>query len=100
MQLTVCERIKDRDDIQVITLNIDEDRSLVGPYLEKNNLTFPSLYANPFVKEFAGSIGIPTSWISDSTGTIRSEMVGFRSDDAQWVERTLQQIESVGGGGK
>ena len=90
------ERIKDRDDIQLITLNIDEDRSLVEPYLKENKLSFPSIYANSFVKEFAGSIGIPTSWISDSTGTIRYESVGFGGDTSQWVENTLQQIESVG----
>jgi thiol-disulfide isomerase/thioredoxin len=90
------ERIKDRDDIQLITLNIDEDRSLVEPYLKENNLSFPSIYANSFVKEFAGSIGIPTSWISDSTGTIRYETLGFGGDGEQWLEQTLKQIESVG----
>ena len=89
------ERIKDRDDIQLITLNVDQDQSRVEPFIKENRFSFPSLYAQSFVREFAGSIPIPTTWISDSIGTIRFETIGFRSDDEEWLERTLKQIESV-----
>jgi thiol-disulfide isomerase/thioredoxin len=90
------EQVKDRKDIQVITLNIDEDRSLVGPYLQKHKYSFPTLFASSFVKEFAGPIGIPMTWISDATGTIRSEVLGFRSDSPEWIPQTLKQLESIG----
>jgi len=90
------EQIKDRSDIQIITLNIDEDMSLVEPYLKSNKFTFPSLYSKPFVDKFAGSIGIPTTWISDALGTIRFESLGFGGDGTDWGPRTLNQIESVG----
>ncbi len=89
------EQVKDRKDIQIITLNIDQDQSLVGPFLQKNKFSFPALFAASFVKEFAGSIGIPTTWISDATGTIRSEMLGFGGDGQDWIPQTLKQIESV-----
>jgi thiol-disulfide isomerase/thioredoxin len=89
------EQVKDRKDIQVITLNVDQDQSLVGPYLQKNKYSFPTLFAEPFVREFAGPIGIPTTWISDATGTIRSEVLGFGGDSQEWIPQTLKQIESV-----
>jgi len=89
------EQTKDRGDILVVTLNIDENKSLVEPFLKENNLSFPSLYANSFVKEFAGPIGIPTTWIADATGIIRSEERGFRGDGDQWLERMLEHIESI-----
>jgi cytochrome c biogenesis protein CcmG/thiol:disulfide interchange protein DsbE len=94
------EQLKNRSDIQVVTLNIDEDRSQVEPFLKKNNFSFPSLYANSFVKDFAGSIGIPTTWIVDAFGTIRSESLGFGGSGYQWLEQTLKQLESVSKGSK
>jgi thiol-disulfide isomerase/thioredoxin len=89
------EQVKDRKDIQVITLNVDQDQSLVGPYLQKNKFSFPTLFAESFVREFAGPIGIPTTWISNATGTIRSEVLGFGGDSQEWIPQTLKQIESV-----
>jgi thiol-disulfide isomerase/thioredoxin len=94
------EQVKNRSDIQVVTLNIDEDQHLVDPYLKQNNFSFPSLYANSFVKTFAGSIGIPTTWIVDKSGIIRSESLGFSGNGDQWLEQTLKQLETVNQGSK
>jgi thiol-disulfide isomerase/thioredoxin len=89
------EQIKDRSDIQVITLNTDEDVNLVGPFLKENKFTMPSLYARSFVNEFSKPQGIPTSWISDATGTIRFESLGFGGDSANWIPQIIKQLESV-----
>jgi thiol-disulfide isomerase/thioredoxin len=89
------EQVKDRKDIRVITLNVDQDQSLVRPYLQKNKFSFPALFAESFVREFAGPIGIPTTWISDVTGTIRSEELGFGGDSLGWIPQTLKKIENV-----
>jgi thiol-disulfide isomerase/thioredoxin len=89
------KQVKDRKDIQIITLNVDQDRSLVGPYLKKNKFSFPTLFAESFVRSFAGSIGIPTTWISDATGTIKSEALGFGGNTQDWISQTLKQIERV-----
>jgi cytochrome c-type biogenesis protein len=84
------EQIKSRGDIQVITLNVDENQSLVEPYLKENKYTFPSLFARSFVDGFAGPIPIPTTWTSDIMGTIRLEARGFGGDGSQWVQQTLK----------
>jgi thiol-disulfide isomerase/thioredoxin len=89
------EQVKDRKDIQVITLNIDEDKSLVEPFLKTNKMSFPSLFAGGFVREFAGALGIPTTWIADATGTIRSEALGFSGEGAEWITKTLKQMEGI-----
>jgi thiol-disulfide isomerase/thioredoxin len=92
---TLYEQIKSRGDIQVITLNVDENQTLVDPYLKENKYTFPSLFARSFVERFAGQIPIPTTWTSDMMGTIRLEAVGFGGDGSQWVTQTLKQMESI-----
>jgi thiol-disulfide isomerase/thioredoxin len=89
------EQIKSRSDIQVITLNVDENQTLVDPYLKENKYTFPSLFAKSFVERFSGQIPIPTTWTSDVMGTIRLESRGFGGDGSQWVAQTLKQIESI-----
>lgn len=84
----------DRDDIQVITLNIDQDKSLAEQFLKENKFTFPALYADAFVKEFAGSIGIPITWITDPGAIICSETLGF-TGNGQWVDQTLKELENI-----
>jgi hypothetical protein len=86
-------------DIQVITLNIDQDAALVEPFLKQNKYTFPVLLAKPFVDGFAGPIGIPTTWISDAGGSIRLEVLGFSGDSEEWQQETLAQMQRVGKGG-
>ena len=89
------EQIKSRSDIQVITLNVDENQTLVDPYLKENKYTFPSLFAKSFVDAFAGPIPIPTTWTSDAMGTIRLEELGFGGDASQWVTQKLKQMEGL-----
>ena len=89
------EKSKDRSDIQVITLNIDTDQNLVEPFLKKNKFSFPSLFGKSFMDKFAGSIGIPMTWIVDSAGTIRNETLGYSSSSTDWVSQMLKRIEDV-----
>lgn len=88
-------QVSRREDVQVVTLNVDQDQELVEAFLKGNKYTFPVLFARSFVESFAGPIGIPTTWIADRAGTIRLEMLGFGGDAAQWVERTIRQLEEV-----
>jgi thiol-disulfide isomerase/thioredoxin len=90
------EQIKDRNDVQVITLNVDSDPKRVEPFLKKNKFTFPSLFAKSLVADFVGNIAIPTTWISDATGTIRTETLGFSGGGPDWVSQTLKTIENIG----
>jgi len=94
------EKTKNRSDIQILTLNIDQDRTLVEPFLKENNFSFPSLYARSFVEKFAGPIGIPTTWISDTAGKISFETLGFGGNGPQWLDQILNQLETVSGSAK
>jgi thiol-disulfide isomerase/thioredoxin len=89
------EKNKDRGDIQVITLNVDSEQNLVEPFLKENKYSFPSLFAKSFMDSFAGPIGIPLTWIVDSSGTIRNETVGYSTSNTDWVSQTLARMEDV-----
>ncbi len=90
------EKVKERQDIQVISLNVDDNIGLIEPFLSEQKYTFPVLLARRFVDNFAGPLGIPTNWIADRGGSVRFEAVGFGGDGDEWVKRTLAQMETAG----
>jgi len=89
------DKIKAREDVQVITLNADDNIGLVEPFLTENKYAFPVLTAKSFVDGFVGPIGIPTNWISDRNGSIRLEALGFGGNGEEWIKNTLEQVEKV-----
>lgn len=89
------DTLKGRTDIQVITLNVDDNLGLVEPFLAEQKYTFPVLLAKTFVDNFAGPLGVPTNWIANREATVELEAVGFGGDGDEWVKQTLAKLESV-----
>ncbi len=53
------EKAKGRSDIQILTINIDEDLGQVGPFMKEKGYTFPVI--PPYVDNVIPQIGIPQS---------------------------------------
>jgi thiol-disulfide isomerase/thioredoxin len=89
------ERLAERSDVILITLNIDDNPGLVEPYMKKNGFTFPVLLAKEFIdRSYQG--GIPQNWIIDRAGILRFQQLGFGGEDgAQWTEQALRLIETL-----
>jgi thiol-disulfide isomerase/thioredoxin len=86
------EKVKDRTDLQILTLNIDEDPGLVAPFLKENNCTFPVLPAYAFVFGLLDVVGIPQNWIVDSRGEWRWTG-GPDLTNSEWKSAILKQLE-------
>lgn len=91
------DQIRQREDIQVVTLNVDDNIGLVEPYLKENNFTFPVLFTKEYVDALVGPLGIPTNWIADRGASLKLESVGFGGDGESWMRDTLSEIERVRG---
>jgi hypothetical protein len=91
------EKIKDRKDIQVITLNVDDSVGLIAPFLKKNNYTFPVIPAQSLVNSLAPTFTIPANWIVDADGVVRLERIGFGSDE-KWADQAIETMEKARGG--
>jgi thiol-disulfide isomerase/thioredoxin len=89
------EQVKEREDLQVISFNVDESTGAVEPFMKENKYTFPVLLAKNFLDSFTGPLGIPTNWLSDRTGTLKVESVGFGGDGEQWMKEMLEKLESM-----
>ena len=88
------EKVKDRADLQILTLSIDEDASLVAPFIKEKGYTFPVLPAYGLVTGQIDVAWIPQNWILDTKGEWRwtGGPVGPAGD---WEDAMLKQIESV-----
>jgi thiol-disulfide isomerase/thioredoxin len=92
------EQSKGRTDIQVLTLNIDEDLGLVAPYLKDRGYTFPVLPAYSLVNNFLeGDISIPQNWVVDPKGNWLWTQLGY-GEEGDWVEAMKLKLESAKAG--
>jgi thiol-disulfide isomerase/thioredoxin len=93
------QRIKDRQDVVLLTLNLDDNIGAVEPFLKENKYSFPVLLAKDMVESFLGALSIPRNWVVDRTGVLRYEMLGFdMTGGEEWIKAMTDQVELVRGG--
>ena len=91
---SMFDQLKDRKDVQVLTINVDEDITWVARFAQRQHYTFPVIEMTfAAVDKMVGVAGIPRTWIVDATGNVRFEVIGY--DRALWPKQVLQQLESV-----
>lgn len=87
------ELARNQKDVQVVTLNVDEDPGLVEPFLKSNGLTFPVLTsAGGYVAKVTERLDIPQNWVVDRTGTVREESAGFDPGTVDWPTEMLRKL--------
>ena len=89
------ERVKDRPDIVVLTLNADENPGLVAPLVASKGYTFPVLLAGQYVESVLDRPSFPRNWIVDRDGLLRREELGFRVDEPAWGDEVLGLMERL-----
>jgi hypothetical protein len=89
------DRVKGRDDIQIVTFNVDDNIGAVAPFMKENTYTFPVVFAGFLMRDLVPSLGIPLNWIVDAEGVVRLEQVGFGSNADLWEERMLEALENA-----
>jgi hypothetical protein len=89
--------LKDSKDVQLITLNVDEDPGLVEPFLAANAYRFPVLLsAQAFVNgQDSGVLGIPQIWIVGRDGVLREKHSGFNGKMSDWPAEMLDKLEQL-----
>ena len=98
----VQEQLASREDVMVVTFNVDRNPGLIEPYLKDEGLDFTVLLAERHVWQLlGGGVAIPQNWIVDAEGTVRLEQFGFATEAADdWLESTMAAIETVADGAR
>jgi thiol-disulfide isomerase/thioredoxin len=93
------EKVKDRNDIQVLTFDLDEDLGVVAPFLKEKGYTFPVLSAYSTVISLLDGFAIPQTWLVDQHGIWQSKQIGFSGgSDADFEKEMLQHLGSAKAG--
>ncbi len=91
---TLFEQLKDRKDLQLLTVSVDEDFTWAARFAERRHYTFPIIaMTSADVDKMVGVEGVPRTWIVDPAGSLRFEAIGY--DRALWPKQILQQLETV-----
>ncbi len=90
------DRVKDRPEIRVLTLNTDDNSGLIEPFLKENHYTFPVLPARDYVDTIVPALSIPRNWIVDKNGVLKSAASGFNPFEGDaWIERMLKSLDKM-----
>ncbi len=93
------DRVREREDVVLVTFNVDDSIGAVEPFMKENNYTFPVLLAKDVIDGYLGSWSIPRNWVVDRAGVLRFEQVGFGMVEAEeWIQKMIDQIEVARGG--
>jgi hypothetical protein len=77
-------------DVQVIAVEINDDREGAEAFIEENNLDFIFSEADrDFVKEKFNTAGYPNNFIIDRDKTIKMHKLGFRPGDEKVIKEEL-----------
>jgi len=85
------EKIKDREDLQLFTISIDENPYLAETYMKENGYTFPVIVSQNLGWRLFPALGLPSAYLVDPQGQ-RSSRFHFRG-----VDGTLKELEKVAG---
>lgn len=91
------EQLKDKKDVVILTLNIDEEVGMVEPFMKENKYTFPVLLGQSYADK-QGINSIPRNWVVSVDGKVVFEGIGFGSDGKEWMKKAAEVIEKVKGG--
>jgi thiol-disulfide isomerase/thioredoxin len=92
------DKVKDRTDIAVLTMSVDDSVGDVAPYMKDKSYTFPVLLASRYVGELTPGEGVPQNWIVGADGKWAWMQIGF-GDDSDWAGKILKKLEAEKGSG-
>jgi thiol-disulfide isomerase/thioredoxin len=93
----LSDQMKDRKDVLILTLNIDEELGLVEPFMKENKYSFTVIPAQAYA-EGLGVYSIPRNWVVSVDGVLTFEGTGFGGEGEEWMKKATEMIEKVKGG--
>jgi thiol-disulfide isomerase/thioredoxin len=87
------QRFKDRGDVVFLSIDTDEDRNLVAPFLDQQKWSRQSVYFDDGLQRLLQVSSIPTTVLFDKQGRVVSRMNGFLPD--KFVDQLSERIQSA-----
>jgi len=89
----VQEKFKDRGDVVLLSIDTDEDHSIVSGFLDQQKWPKTRVYFEDGLQKLLQVSDIPTTIVFDKQGRLASRMNGFLPD--RFVEQLTERIQSA-----
>lgn len=89
----VKQRFKSRDDVVFLSVNTDEDRSAVEPFLSEQKWSKNNVYFEDGLSRTLRVSSIPSTLVFGKNGTVVSRMDGY--DPKRFVDMLSERIEQA-----
>ena len=87
------KRFRERDDVVFLSVDTDEDHTLVAPFLEAQQWSGSNIYFDTGLVRLLTVSSIPTTIIADKQGRVASRMNGFNGD--KFVGDIAARIQAI-----
>ena len=91
----LIEQYKNRKDVVFLSLNMDDNPGLIGPFLAEQKLTLTVLPAYSYASDTLKIDVIPQNWIVGPDGIIRLKGIGSYDSIEKWEPGMKDAIEKV-----
>ncbi|MCU1257412.1 MAG: hypothetical protein JWO80_297 [Bryobacterales bacterium] len=90
------DQLKNRQDIALLTLNVDDKPGLVAPFMAEKRYTFPVLFGAELLASVSGDSGIsiPQNWFLGPTTKLVWTQFGYGAEP-QWPKVILERLEQL-----
>ena len=75
------QRVKDRKDVQVLTISIDDTAGPVKEYMKEKGYAFPVIHNAQLAEQLFPYVGLPTNFLVNGRG-VRTGLYGFSPNSA------------------
>jgi thiol-disulfide isomerase/thioredoxin len=91
------DRIKDRKDIQILTLSVDEDPEKLAAFMKEKGYTFPVAASKPYVNTLLPHPMLGQHWIVDKNASVRLVRVWsmFNGADQAFIDEAIYKLNQV-----
>jgi thiol-disulfide isomerase/thioredoxin len=81
------EDLREREDIQIVTFNLDENPGVIQPFLDHNGYKFTVLPMARLADELFPLVSLPRNWLVDREGVVRYEQKGYNHEQPpeEWL---------------
>jgi peroxiredoxin len=91
------DQLKDRRDVQIVTLSVDEDREELSAFMREKGYTFPVMVSKPYVEKVLPHFILGQHWIVDGSGSIRLQRTSswFGGRRQAFIDEALYKLAQV-----
>ena len=86
------EAVKDRSDVQAVSLSMDENPAIVAGFMKERKLSFPVLVSKSYVERVLPEVILGQTWLVDRSASIRLRRLNGPYLQQVWVDAALDKL--------